>query len=482
MAAELKISAFILLILLVGIGPVTGQDVSLSVSKSGWNVGISLLRTETPADNDTVLLSTAALIPRLIADSLTDIADHRLSSPERRALAEEQLKQEIRSASDTLASLRNKRDRMFFQPNIDTESLRLQDEKIREARDNLSLRQQYRPEDVQVPEVLPVVFSGSGGVEASVEDGGLMNVQNFDADSFRRYQKLDVLIYGNLSRVGDYFGLQILACGVDGTEILWEGAVGEAGLKTAAAEAADRAKSLLLGRPWASLTVAVRPRDAVISLNGNIVGVGTWSSGNLSPGAYSLEFTSPGHQPLVREIRLEEEQVLVLDPVLETAEQMAVLVQTVPTGADVYLGSFWMGRTPLSLTLPDRVRSLSFSKDGYRSRTLPFYPDSARLTVPLENNLSDPVEELDRSRKKLQNSIAWFSLSLAPTIVLLGISQNYAYKNLNSTDPQDINDSYYAYQTTRGIMFGTLGVNALLLTNVLIKLSRYLKAAEGLSE
>ena len=126
--------------------------------------------------------------------------------------------------------------------------------------------------------------------------------------------------------------------------------------------------------------------------------------------------------------------------------------------------------------------SVTVEKEGYTTRTVPLYPEAERLTIPLNLALGNPVEELAASRNKLYNSIAWFSFSLAPTIILLGVSQNYANMNFNSSTPEDMDRSYNAYQVSYGLMWGSVAINVGLLTNVVFKLSRYLKAAEGLSD
>ena len=43
-------------------------------------------------------------------------------------------------------------------------------------------------------------------------------------------------------------------------------------------------------------------------------------------------------------------------------------------------------------------------------------------------------------------------------------------------------DAYNAYNLTYGLMWGSVGINAVLLTNVFFRLSRYLRAAEALNQ
>jgi hypothetical protein len=285
--------------------------------------------------------------------------------------------------------------------------------------------------------------------------------------------------------VGEYFGIRISAHTAAGeVDVLWEGAGSENDLETISLEAGAAARRLILGRPWAGLTIQTEPPESVISINGVSRGVGYWSDSTLIPGNLTIEITAPGHSPEIVSIELVQNELRTLDIVLEESAKPQVLVRTEPTGADVRLGSLWLGRAPIAVDLPDRVMSLTVEKEGFRPRTVPFFPETERLTIPMEYIQTDPLEELNISRKKMQNSIAWFSFSLAPTIILLGVSQNYVnmfQAAQGSGNLDDQNAAYDAYNLTYGLMWGSVAVNIGLLTNVIFKLIRYLNASEDLS-
>ena len=85
----------------------------------------------------------------------------------------------------------------------------------------------------------------------------------------------------------------------------------------------------------------------------------------------------------------------------------------------------------------------------------------------------------------MYNSIAWFSFSLAPTIILMGVSQNYVNMFFAARDAGNVSEqefAYNAYNLTYGLMWGSVAINVGLLINVFFKLSRFLKAAEELSD
>ena len=66
-------------------------------------------------------------------------------------------------------------------------------------------------------------------------------------------------------------------------------------------------------------------------------------------------------------------------------------------------------------------------------------------------------------------------------MTLLGVSENYLSMFKSAASRQDQIDAANGYSVSNGIMWGSFAVNAALLTVVLFRLSRYLKASENLS-
>ncbi len=464
----------LLFIITDAVSPAEDNDFpEIVIEQNNWQVGIAVLATE---NNDTASVSAASLIPRLIQDELSGIDSHRLTDAEKLQILDNAIeKKEIESYA-RLSSLYSGRDDQLFNLNAEPSSLKEIDKQIL-AESLVGNYWRNLSRDISsVPEIMHVLYPGP-------PDGGeLWNVDSFSSEAFRKEAHLDVLIIGSIVKVRDYYGIRISALGPAGEDILWEGAGGENDLETISAEAGAAARSLILGRPWAAVTVQTDPPEAVISVNGKSAGVGLWKDSTMEPGMIVLEVTATGYAPEVSTVVLSPYEVKTIDVSLMETVQPQVLIRSEPSGASLRLGSIWLGRAPLSVNQPDRVMSVTVEKEGYATRVVPLYPEAEHLTIPLNLALGNPVEELAASRNKLYNSIAWFSFSLAPTIILLGVSQNYANMNINSSTPEDMDYSYNAYYLSYGLMWGSVAINVGFLTNVLFKLSRYLKAAEGLSD
>jgi len=447
------------------------EHATLDVGLKEWRVGVALFDA---SDHDSELLSLA--MPRLIRDELIGIQKHRITDTERNILAETARREKVLSSYRELANLHAERDAHFFDVNANKTQKKLIESKISDVLVRLDYWRHFSDDSVTVPEEVPVVFPLTPG------GGKLWELSEFSPESLRVEEDLNVLIAGTIISMGEYFGVKISSFGLEGEMILWEGAMLENEFEQVSLEAVALARELILGRAWSSLSIVTEPPNATITVNSLARGVGFWSDATLQPGLVELEITAYGYRPQFLRERLASNEVKSLTVELEKTDQAQVIIRSIPPGASVRLGATWLGLTPLAIDRPEQVMPITIEKNAYETRVVPLYPETERLSIPLEHALVDPIEKLTISKKKLYNSIAMFSFSLAPTVILLGISRNYAGMNARSTSADDLASSLRAYQLSNGFMWGSIAVNAGLLTHVLLRLSKYLKAAEDLTD
>jgi len=446
---------------------------ALELKPDSWKVGVSVFNTDF---QDVSAASAAVHIPELILQNLEDCAAHVLSDNDKEVILENYIKEQKTALYKNLAGLNNQLDSIRFKPMQDTEPVEELKEKIKQLRSDLVTIEKIKPGDIDFPKNIPVSFEGADG------ESDLLDINIFSPEAYLDTSGLDMLITGNISRIGSYYGVAVSAY-LHGKKIkLWEGASEEKDFRNIALEASDKARSLILNRPWCGITVQSDPPDASIVLNGKPAGTGFFSDNSLPPGDYTIEILSYGYSPEIINTNIKNTGRLNLSPVLKKTEIPEIIISSEPSSADVWLGGLWLGKTPLNAPLPQTVMPLTFKIDGYRSRTVPLYPGGEQLSVQLEPLVSDPAEDLADARKKMYTAIAFFSFSLAPTVILLGIANNYAQMNFNSTSPEDYEKSYNAYNLTYGLMWGSVAVNAGLLTWTIVKIFKYLKQAEKLSE
>lgn len=463
--------SFLLLCFFIVLYPAFSDEEELSISKETWSVAVANLDIDDPS-----LLQVASLLNFHVHSDLQRITQHKLSVDERRMLAEDVIQNKEKEYLSNLSKHYYTRDSLFFERSIDQRAIEDANKLIMEERAKLEHLRARSIFEVRVPHVLPIEYRKD-------EDGSSSwNLQGEQPRIFRRLKELDLLITSKIIRSGDYLGISVSGWTASGKTEIWEGAVSFTQVAEISENIAAGARQLILGRPWASLELTVNPPESTIRFNGILAGVGHLKDISLKPGVITIELYAEGFEPMLVEKYLAPDSNTRLDISLDPVETESIFVRSEPPGALVRLGTLWLGTTPLMVRVPDKLESITLEKDGYQNRSIPFYPDAVSLTVPLVPAVDDPEAYLKESKRKLDNAVAWFSLSLAPTFFVLGLNQQYEYQRSTSIDPAERQLANTAFNITTGAVWGSVGLNLGLLAVVFVRLSRYLKASETLSD
>lgn len=469
MASKPRFSAFLVLLSSFAFADEAADESEVQFAQENWKVAISSFLVSSAEEN----LST--LIPRLIYDEVSALEHHEISEAEKILLAREILDMRESETLIELSRLHQSRDDLLFDLDKNPPALRKLEEEIQARNAELSYWREYSPRQISIPDSLPIDFPEAPDKEP------LWNVGIYSPRMYRQSHKLDMLIIGSITEIGGYYGIEVSALERSGEAVIWEGVGSDEDFARISKEISERLIGLILGRQWASLTVQTEPSNAVITVNPGGGGIGYWSDFSLLPGAFSLEITASGYKPKIIVDTLTANETRFIEVKLEPSDSPQILIRTIPTDANLRLGNIWIGKTPMAVDMPDRTFALTVEKDGYKKRVVPLYPDMERLTIPLDLVTSDPMEELSDARKKLYDSIALFSFSLAPTVILIGVSENYADKSrIYNPGTENYLRAYEAYLYSYGFMWGSIAINAGLLSNVLIRIARYFKAVESL--
>jgi len=239
----------------------------------------------------------------------------------------------------------------------------------------------------------------------------------------------------------------------------------------------------LLGREWSSLTVKTSESGAILSLNGVEVGRGGVNLPFMVPGNYQIQAAAPGFRREIVDIELFHRQRETLEIVMPPDEWSPFTISTDPDGADLYLGSRWLGLSPWEGDLPPENFILSVRKPGYRD-TFRYLPekrgDGRDILLPVE---SFKVEHLMETHKqRFYSSLGAFVLALPVPFILQGISQysaqawydeNRLYGSSHETDRLR-RISLLSYYGSQGALF----IQGALFVNMVIDAVRYVKTTD----
>ncbi len=146
-----------------------------------------------------------------------------------------------------------------------------------------------------------------------------------------------------------------------------------------------------------------------------------------------------------------------------------------PAGAEVYAGSNWLGTTPLSVGKPDDLNRFLLRKEGYLD--FPLYADSGvaeTVTARLTLDETDPLQIQNQRRDELYRAFGFFALSIPIPLFFWGYANDYAVGYSLAKEERFRSAGlvfYYSY-------YGTLAVSTSLFINMMVRLVRYLRAAD----
>jgi hypothetical protein len=470
--------------------PVLVQD-----SRSSYAVGFSELSAlELPPEYRYLATS----LPRLIVDAFdsgTDPnVDHTLSPGERTEYARHLTGIEEISAIISLSAAIEQRDRLLFAASATDETRLAAEEAVAAAAARLEKIRALQPAEVLVESSKPIVFWQGRSTGRLLEPVALNDDFSPDRMSLDRIiadADLDLLIWGVVEEIRGYLKVDFYA------HSPYQGSVdiGEAGTVALPTDIGQDAEiiageiaSVLLGRPWGSVSVTSNVSDAAIYVGGELAGFGRALDRYRVPGETRVEVRAPGFRTLTLPVVVRARNTVELEVELEPITNRTVRLESAPPDADVYVDSVWAGRTPLDVRVPETPQVVRIRAPGHLESRFVMTRESpervARVLLPETVVWS---EEISAKRGEFYRSLTWFVLSVPVTMILNGVYQGIEsaypppsiYDGLSLEEKQNLEPF-----GQRGNIFyfasgGSLMLNLGLLVNAGINLFEYLDVGEG---
>jgi len=433
-------------------------------------------------------------LPLLLRESLSGAHTHFFGTEERRGYQEWILRQERRRLGQTLQSLRQERDALFFQALSATErseKLAAYDEKLAATVERVNTVRGMDPGLIEFPERKPILFRGArariaeggfrGDAGAPAAAAGLIEAAVLSPLRIAREEGVNLLIWGSLEEVQGYLYLEVRALDAHlGREVFFYSDAAEpeelyAGLEEATADLSR----LLWGRGRASLAVETAPVGAQVYVEGVYAGRAPVQVDYLVPGPVELRVEAQGYLTELLRLELEPDALARELVVLEKRSPDPLWVTSDPPGAAIYDGSVWLGATPLVVQRPERLSRVALRLEGYPEKIVYLGPESgAQVSVSFALADPGPAELQARRRDAFYTAFGVFALSVPFPLFFWGATNDsYAASLLAGTYDEALRlagqvEGYYnAY-------LATLGVSGALLVNMVVHLVRYIRAAD----
>jgi hypothetical protein len=452
-------------------------------ARERWIVGFAVLEGEGLASADAWL---AWSIPLMLRDQLAGLGTHAIDGDGRTAIARAAIARERRALLTSIDGLRRARDAAGLgETRSATAASPTPGDALAEAMERLAWLDSLDPSAVDVPDVKPVA------VKEGSEPGLLLAAPFGSRGEAAAREDVDLLVGGSVREASGYFLVDLWAWDAARESVVytWRDAATRGELYGRLAEGGRGLAGVLLGRPWASLEVTVRPPGATVLVDGQPAGAGQSRFDDLEPGRHEIRVSAPGHREEVRNVELAAESTTVLEVALEALDLGAISVVSDPPGADALLDAVWQGRTPLDIPRPDERARLVVSLPEGLEAALTVGPSSpANLSISLANADMRLDERQKAARDRFYGSFGWLVLSLPVPFYTYNWAYDWAIEANRLAGRGELSAALRAADISYGFYYaylGGLGVSVAIAGWTVYNIVRYIKAADrsvGLGE
>jgi hypothetical protein len=417
------------------------------VFNTEWTLAVTAFDTSALPPSQAVL---GELIIRELVDSLWRVQYHIRSGEELAFYRDYERSRAVKAAASALDAKQKSRDELLFRG-----ERRWKYRKELRAIDNeiVKLEEALRSAETDIPviEASPVFILASESPPPPPEPGGEY--------AFCRTRKADAFLSGSISEYHGRIYVSVKIYALYAQRYIYEDFTL---FSTGDREASLAALGLSLGSLAAGtepvrVAVKAEPSSASLTVDNSLAGRGGEFALDLFPGEFSVSAYSSGYQDAAAVLELGPGEIAELYINLTPLLSKTVEIQSDEEGALVYLGSQFIGRTPLSFEVPPYVSQyvLVENQDGEQARVI-FQDYEGAMTVrplPVEIPESRSVNNL---RRKFYGAFGRFWISLSLAVLITGMKNAYTLGYNVSGNPILYN-SAINYGLASNISWGAMG-------------------------
>jgi hypothetical protein len=460
----------------------------ISDPRKSYRIGIAALEEKGLDPLQAVFAST---IPLRVRAELLSVRERRMSAVEKAAYRENARLQALYASGKVLEGRNEERAKILFSEDSDRkkrEGLVAADKMIEAGIKEISANEAFEGDRIAVEERKPIEI-------AEAEGSLLFSAAPRLPATEAALNDLDLLISGSITALEDYMVVELWAYHrYLGEEIYaWKMAVAPDDTDSALEGAAQAIVALVSAEASASLLVNADPESADIYVDGAYRGRGWARIRMIPPGEHVVRTAGPGYAAEERTVTLAEGEALEISMSLGKSSLPPLKISTSPDGAaSVYLGAEYLGPAPAEVPAVDGVVSGRARMPGMEDSVFAAQGLSAEsLQLVLEPESPDGKSPLEKAREKFYVSNAFLLLALPFTFVSVGmvISAVSTWDEAASglDEGRYTQDEFARAESSMmrtviiagPIAAGFSGLTAWFLTDSIIRLGRYLKAARN---
>jgi len=450
-------------------------------SAVSWRVGICAFSSDGLSADNTYLPYS---LPLLLKNEVSGLARHAYQEEERDLVRRSLIASEVAAAEKSLTSARKDRDGLLFNREPEGSAAWTAAEKRIDAVEaRLDFLRALDPARVRVADSKAVsIVEGSGA-------GKLLAVPDVPPEAYSAQQGLDLLVGGSVQEVQGYLLLDVWAFDpLAGRKVFSSrNAASRDELYASIPVFAREIARTILGRPWALVAFAPDPPQADLFVDGTLVASGATPVLYLSPGTHDIRLSATGYGDVSHTVELEPGRETRIADSLEKTVGGTIVVSSDPAGADLYLDSFWMGKTPLTMDRPPvRSRGILSLKGFYDA---PFSLDPASptaLSFELQKDVGSKDVLRTKARDDFYSSLGFFAFSLPLPAFSYALSIDFAIKNLDLSAQPFMGAAADQAKATSVVFlaayYAGIAVSAALFTWMVTRIVRYVRVVNEIAD
>lgn len=321
--------------------------------------------------------------------------------------------------------------------------------------------------------------------ESSVPIKYIINEKSSNTFSSGTSEISDLVIKGSMEKLDNWIYIQIwIGNNILGTEnLIYESITSPDTILDLIPEITNNLKTVVLGRPWASILFELEPEDSNIFMimDNELVPLENFQF--LYPGFYDIEVKTFGYLPHKIKIELKEYETKILPVSLEEEKRITISVQSFPSGADLYSGASWIGKTPLLLKNPIAPALLTFKLEGYNDNKIVYKDGNNRdIQIYMQTDIINIDNIISSRRNRFYQSFSYFLLSIPISLISYGLSSDYGYaynREMDPLTPTNFTEADRLMQLSTSwynVYLGGLFLNLTLFINTIFDLVEYIKS------
>ena len=419
----------------------------MELNKDFWNVYWGKFNINNVTINNQYLAST---IPIYLMNNTPTNINHKLVLSESILVRDRILQNRVTEISAELTEKIIQRDDFFFYNDNSSSAYKNLLKDIAKLERDLEDVKNYLVKEDDLLKELPLKFLPSNTNNLSV-------IKDFHLKYYMVKNDIDYYITGNIEEVADNIIISVFLYSKyeEKPKEIWKGIGTTEEILNYRDLIIESIVKNIISDEIRVIKILSTPKNSLIYINDEFKSIGYFKGFYLKNNAINIKITKEGFYTVKKTFVVEDDNNLYnID--LNSKNTNLIMINTNPSGANVYYGSKFLGLTPLELPVSDFSQKLTLKLIDYIDSSVVVNPQSNNLNIKLIKGVLDKEKNFTNFKNKFYRASGIFSVSLAIPL--------YFY-----TQGDNINDIANYISIGHAVLWGG---------NLFFSLYQYLRAAE----